>query len=771
MPAKARLLSAGGARRLLAGLGRLAAATWTRLAIFTAIAVAAEWPYLMHAGAMIDYRDAQYFTLFEESARISVLKFHQLPLWNPYYCGGIYHLGTPSARFTAPTFLLTLLFGTLRASSLVAVLATLAGFEGTYRYARARGARALGALLTAPVFALAGFFPRSAAFEWINFLGFELLPWAALGLRIALRGRLSGALLAGAAIGWMTCFGGTYAAPYMLLVGLWEAAEAIVALRRDRPAMMRGVANAAIAAVMAATLAAVRLWPIAETLAASPRLLGEFSAIGPLSMLQLLFGKTIPMRGDFLVGVLALPLAVYAAISRRAAWLLVPSLFWLWLASGYSAHPSGFAILRTIPPYTMLRSPERFLIPFALLYAVLAARGLGRLEVWLRARRRASAPWIHLAAATLLGINAGVLVDNAWGWQTGRSLMPPPVELRAASGFAQARGNRWLAAYYPAMARGTLSCFDDYQIPQSAALRGNLQHEEALADSDAGAGKVERVAWSPNAIDLHVELTRAARVVVNQNWHPGWHATLGTVVSDQDRLAVDLPAGTHDVRLRFLPRSGLGGGSTSAIAIVSLLALFWIVRKRGEPRDARSWAVCAAIAVAPVSGVALAYALVHEPPRPTTPFVLPSGDPIVTDAPPPDAQRLGVRLDEGLMLEAARVSPRPTPEGPTLDLELDWRLARPVTPGLGIFVHIEPDQGETANVDHVTLAAVAPFEAFPIDKTLRDVIPPVALEPNKTYKIYVGVWRARRGGDRLRVVDKGTATVEDDRVLIATLHL
>ncbi|HSQ66332.1 MAG TPA: hypothetical protein VLM85_24080, partial [Polyangiaceae bacterium] len=77
------------ARRFLVTLRRLAAATWPRLAVFTALAVLAEWPFLSHAGSMVDYRDAQYFTLFEDSARISVLKFHQLPLWNPYYCGGI----------------------------------------------------------------------------------------------------------------------------------------------------------------------------------------------------------------------------------------------------------------------------------------------------------------------------------------------------------------------------------------------------------------------------------------------------------------------------------------------------------------------------------------------------------------------------------------------------------------------------------------------------------------------------------------------------------
>jgi len=74
------------------------------------------------------------------------------------------------------------------------------------------------------------------------------------------------------------------------------------------------------------------------------------------------------------------------------------------------------------------------------------------------------------------------------------------------------------------------------------------------------------------------------------------------------------------------------------------------------------------------------------------------------------------------------------------------------------------------NVDHVALATVAPFEAFPTNKTLRDVLPDIAVESGKTYRIYVGVWRARRGGERLKVTDKGNGTIDDDRVLVATVR-
>jgi hypothetical protein len=736
----------------------IASSTWARLAAFTTFAVVSKWFWLSSASSLVDYRDAQYNSLFEDAARISVLKFHELPLWNPFYCGGVYALGTPSARFSSPTLLLSIIFGTVRASPLVAVLLCVLGLEGTYRYARSHGAGTLGAMLAAPVFALCGFFARSGSFEWINFFGFELLPWAALGLRRAFKGEVRGAVIAGGAVGWMTCFGGTYAAPYTLLVGTWELLGAVFRLRKERSRLGKAIMLGAVAALLGAGIAAVRLWPITETLAASPRVLGAIDAVGPITIAKMLFGSGIPFRGDFLVGVLVLPLAVLAALERRGVWLLGTACFFLWLASGYAAQPSGYALLRTIPPYTMLRSPERFLVPFALVYAVLAARGFGRLEAIVRRRRWK--PWLVLAALVLACVDDGVLADNDWGWQRGRSLMEAPSHAEPRE-FANARGDRWLAAYYPGVNRGSLSCFDDYQVPQSPSLRGDLAHEEFLADKTAGT--VERRTWSPGSITVHADLTKPARLIVNQNWHPGWHASVGTVASDDERLAVDLPAGSQDVVLRFLPRSGVGGLIVSLLSLVACIALWRMTRLKPI--------IQLAIAGAPFIGVAIALLFVHEPARAAHRLTLPNGDPIVQADPQPGTTHIGAELEDGISLDAARAVVQRAPDGPMLDFELDWRLSRPAPPGLGIFVHFEPDKGDTVNVDHVALATVAPFEAFPTGMTLRDVLPGIAVESGKTYKIYVGVWRARRGGQRLKVTTPGTVTVDENRLLVATVHV
>jgi hypothetical protein len=405
----------------------------------------------------------------------------------------------------------------------------------------------------------------------------------------------------------------------------------------------------------------------------------------------------------------------------------------------------------------MLRYPERFLALFALAAVVAAAIGLGRLLVAARKKR-----WLRFAPAlalALLGGNVVLLVMNDHAEARDRTLTAPPVPSEGE--FRQARGNRWLAAHYPAQNRGTLSCFDDYNIAQSPALRGDLPVEEYV---EGGSGKVVREKWTPNAIDLRAELLRPGRVIVNQNWHPGWRASVGQVVDDKGRLAVDLPAGTHALHLGFLPRSAIGGLLTTAFALVAA-ALVW-----RRPRSARAHAF---LAIAPFAGVLGALVFVREPPRPPATLVAPSGELVVADAPPLGAKPLGVRFQGGVVLDAVVLNLGRGYDSSTLTIELDWKRGPDVPRGLGIFVHVSAEGVDTVNVDHVMLSSVVAFENAPSGTTLRDISAPAAL-PNtngrKKWTVKVGLWRARAGGARVPVEDANGVDAEGNAVVVGTFE-
>jgi hypothetical protein len=253
--------------------------------------------------------------------------------------------------------------------------------------------------------------------------------------------------------------------------------------------------------------------------------------------------------------------------------------------------------------------------------------------------------------------------------------------------FRQARGNRWLAAYHDGLDVGSLSCWETHPVRMSPRLRGDLEAEEYLADP--GAGTVSRVAWSPNRLALHAALARPTRLLVNQNWHPGWRASSGSVVSDEGLLAVELGAGTHDVVLRFLPRSAWGGGLVTAAALAALAAL--LLRSRRVPFPRERGAVTWALALAPVGVLGAVLAASTEPPFPASPPRNANGTPALV-ATADDAPRVTGSFPIAVALEAARVSA--PDEVMNVRVDVYFRRTGPVTRDGAIFAHVRRRKDE-----------------------------------------------------------------------------
>jgi hypothetical protein len=418
--------------------------------------------------------------------------------------------------------------------------------------------------------------------------------------------------------------------------------------------------------------------------------------------------------------------------------------------------------MQALPVYGTLRYPERYLILCGLVVSVLAARGVTITGAFARFARRRRGLWRTIHAALVLGLlaNLGPLAYQHYATAATRDLAAEPLSIEAP--FHQARGNRFEVAYYAPMQRGSLSCWDAYPVPESPLLEGDLAAEESL--EDPSAGHLTERAWSPNRIDLDVELDRPARVRVNQNWHAGWRTNVGEVKSERGLLVVDLPAGRSALQLRFAPRSAVGG---LVVSVASFLAMCGLLLWGGRAR------VIVAAALTPPFALLLAFVSISVPATAPKVMLAPTGDPIVVNAVAAGATRLGVRFHGGVTLAAASVAPRKVRPGETVVLELDWVRDAKMDPGLGVFVHIEPESGDTINGDHVELSQTLILDAAPAGKVLRDLLP-ITLPPDsarKHWTVFAGLWRVRRGGERVRVVDKGSASVEGDRVRVATFDV
>ena len=150
----------------------------------------------------------------------------------------------------------------------------------------------------------------------------------------------------------------------------------------------------------------------------------------------------------------------------------------------------------------------------------------------------------------------------------------------------------------------------------------------------------------------------------------------------------------------------------------------------------------------------------------------PGGEVILAQAPPERAQRLDVRFEIPVVLEAARLDPKVQP-GRVIIAELDWRTSKGVPPNTSVFVHME-GPGDPARADHRLISAWSELHHAPRDQTLRDIVPIVVPEKARPgeWTVWVGLWNEGPPYNRYSVADRGRAeTVSENRVKVGTVFI
>jgi hypothetical protein len=565
----------------------LLSVVWLRLALWT-YALAMLFPGLMAPGTaqnVVEYMDDHQFHAWEMANRITVLDYHQLPVWNPFWCGGTLGIAAPEDSFFAPDTLLRLAFGVSLGRQLSVILALVLAMEGTYRVARVWRSSALGATCAAVTYGTNWWFINFVQHGFFNFvMGFSLMPWALWALVRAVDSRWH-RWVGGFFIGWLAVCAGTYPLPYTVMLLTFFT----VGMTLSHPSpKVRGTLSPFRAYVVMGSIgglfAACKLIPLFLFLKQFSRVWTAVEA-----------NTAVTLLGNFsklYIVVIAL-CALGAALRDRWAslCLLGAGLFFL-LAMGDFDPASPYHLLKKLPLFGQLRAPERYLVLTMLLTSLGAARCITlveelppRLMAWIfAAKPDAAGPAARLPLPVhLLAVGASTAAlafgfYTAFGPMTKESMVSlastpymvePPRPL--AQPFRQTRGNRRDGHLFPYMNLGSLYCIVGIPVPQSPHLRADLQSEESMVDPTRGT--VRRVRWTPNQITLQVNAQRSARVLVNQNYHVHWRANVGRVLSHQGMLAVDVPAGQHELVLRFVDRPQQFALALSALTLLTFLSL------------------------------------------------------------------------------------------------------------------------------------------------------------------------------------------------------
>ncbi|MFL5400840.1 MAG: hypothetical protein ACJ79P_23310 [Myxococcales bacterium] len=531
--------------------------------------------------------DTRQFLMMWEVSRVSLRDFGELPSWNPYHCGGVVHYLDPQVPFPGPLFFLLFAFvPAVVAIKLWNFLHLVAGALGARALARDSGADAPSQVLAAVLMIAGGGVAEHLGGGQLWYTPFLLLPWALWAHRRALHDRRY-AVLCAAIFALAVLEGGVYPVPLGVCAIAFDSL-----LRIGSPAERRGLARSLpIFAVLFPLLAAVKLVPVLAFLRRTPRLVPLDDGMDLAEVLAAFTTRQHPRafpphvyvwpEYDAYVGILALALAAFGAalaLSRRDRRIdLVVLLLLLWCALGDVPGLSLFRLLHELPIYRSLRVPSRFFYPATIFLALLAATALTAIG-----RARSS-----FARAAQIAIVAFVAVDvisaNAPRLQQGAGL-PVPLASPSRDFHQEARVDYRLLPLFPQRGIGTAACYGGFDWPVSRALWFGRVAQQRVEPVTAGSAELLR--WSPSELRLRISLEAPARLIVNQNFDPGWQASRGTVLAVAGLLAVDLDPGEHELILKHRPEGFVLGLALTALGVV-LSVIFASVRgappRRAEP--------------------------------------------------------------------------------------------------------------------------------------------------------------------------------------------
>jgi len=539
----------------------------------------------------------------------ALLQFGQLPLWMPYACGGFSEWSNVQGASNLvspflPFYLLLELRHALRVELLGSLLISAAGtWLLAGEFTRSASARALACL----VFVVNGRFAMQAATGHLWHLQYCYVPWVfwAFERLLAERRLALGPLsVGGVALALMVYAGGIYPLPHtVVLLGVYALGRA--AFEKSWQPVLGLTALGALSV----GLSAPKLFAVLLDFTERPRLVPSTEAIDFAVLWQALVapGQT-PGSAP-----IAVPEWGWHEYGMYIGWVpallvLLGSLWWaprrelaLKLA-GLVGLVLGFGAFHRFAPWTLLHQvglfrsqhvPTRWLYPALLLLGVAAAAAFGRSMAGLSQRRNVDL--LLLGGCLLLAVDIGGQASLPLGhafWMRARPVQAATEfeQYERAPRRLQYQRRDYAPEALPALLAGvgvlqcTMQASLNVWAPKAANGRpfgmgargrdGADYRGEAFTASGAGTAKI--VSFSPNEVVVEVTgARRGERLVLNQNFDPGWRINGEPSEPYREAISALLTAPNGRVTFRFWPR-GLGFGlAVLAFTLASLAFVYW----------------------------------------------------------------------------------------------------------------------------------------------------------------------------------------------------
>ena len=568
-------------------LARLDPHTWTAaralrvLVGLLAMAVCADAAYgvvgpmlaNMHAMGQHDWDSEASFRYI---TALSILKYHELPWWHPYLCGGFpaWGYGETATNLVSPYLLAHLLLATPAAIRVEIVGNTALSLFATWlfvgRFTKNAGLRVLVAI----VYSVNGRMALQVASGHAWHMQYAWTPLALYFFDVSLeRGKLRQACWAGAAIAMIVYAGGIYPLPHTALAVGGYAVFVAVARRSSQPLVALAITGAS-----AVGLAAPKLLPVMEVMKRWPRAIESYEAIDLGRLYEMLANPkqtfssgpvATPQWGWHEWGIYVGPivvacmlLALVASRDTRFAAARGVGVVFFCLSCG-AFHPyAPWTLLHKLPVFSSQHVSSRFAYVAVLMmmtaFAALVGSFIDRFD------RRV--PWLSLLLLLpAWWIGRDVASVGAVATQHTFFLDFPKIVPHEA--FVQSHNPEF--EYQPAASRAGASLLAMYRnegfvdcdlVPNNANPKGTIakgypgyRGESYILD---GPGSTSIVEWSPShAVVQYSGATPGTTLMYNMNWDPGWDANGEPALETAHAVSGILPNASGKMVFKYRPRS------------------------------------------------------------------------------------------------------------------------------------------------------------------------------------------------------------------------
>ncbi len=560
------------------------------LSLFAFVLTVYAWWPMLAAYPHTEIGDGQLCFHYVEAARVSVARYHELPLWDPYQCDGLPLWDNPTAFIASPLVWPALLVGATITIELWILVHVAAGFVSMWLLARRElDLGPAGAFVASGAWAYSGFHQHHYSGGHLPMVGFLWFPLAILLWRRAetdSRCRLGLAAL----LALMFYEGAVYPLPHLVAVLAAETMTRMWPLRRIPRLLLAGIVTGGLAIALAAS----RLLPVLDQLRSHTRAMqADVDAMHWNTLVDMFLARSHgrAVEGQQYVWtefatylgpiVLALSLVGIMVASRKRLWMLAPLVFTFLLMLGHFSPYAPWHLLHAhVPPFKEMRVPSRFRASVCLFLAAYAGVAVHRIASWLRGRkllgRYSKAAEALLVAIACVGVGDIITV--------GTFVIPPffggpPATARESSPMFF-YGGADLAPFIdqPAQNRGRFDCYDEWGFGSGAPLwAGDVPQVRASDD----AAIVVASSRTQNSFSIDVDVTRPTQLLINTSYDRGWRTDVGTLSENDKQLQLGLVPGHHLVHLRYWPH-----GMTAGLVLTGLglacIAAFCVMRRRAK---------------------------------------------------------------------------------------------------------------------------------------------------------------------------------------------